>query len=68
MGPDAQPFGHTGPEHLEERVGRLHQAQQRLDAVGLLQIDGDGLLAAVHGAGRRLRVVDGLGGLDPVDP
>ncbi len=41
---------------------------ERLDAVGLLQVDGDGLLAAVHGAGRRLRVVDRPGGVDPVDP
>ena len=68
VGPDAEPLGDAGPEHLEEGVGLLHQPQQRLDAVGLLQIDGDGLLAAVHGAGRRLRVVDGPGGVDPVDP
>ena len=68
VGPDAQPFRHAGPEHLEEGVGLLQQPQQCLDAVGLLQVDGDGLLAAIHGAGRRLRVVDGPGGVDPVDP
>jgi len=41
VGPDPQTLHHTGTEALDQRVGGLHQLQQRLHALGVFQIDGD---------------------------
>ena len=41
VGPEPEPLGHARAEPLDERVGLLDQAQHGLDAVGVLQVDGD---------------------------
>ena len=39
VGPDPEALHHTRAEALDERVGRFDQRQQRLDTVGMLQVD-----------------------------
>ena len=41
VGTNAQTLHDTGPEPLDQCVGRLDQSQQRLHAFGVLQVDGD---------------------------
>ena len=48
VGAEAEPLGHAGPEALDQRVGLLDEAQHRLDAVGVLQVDADRAPAAVQ--------------------
>ena len=45
VGPDAEPLGDAGPEHLEHHVGRVGEAQERVDAVGMLEVEADRRLA-----------------------
>ena len=51
VGADAQPFHHAGPEALDQRVGTLDEIEQRADAVGVLEVDGDVAPAAQHEVG-----------------
>lgn len=52
-GPDAEPFRHPGPEHLDHHVGVAGQLLERGHALGGLQIQSDRVLAAVHDVGAR---------------
>ena len=67
VGTEPEPFGHAGPEALDERVGLLDHPQHRLHPVGVLQVDGDGAPPApvedepARPARRRRQ----LGALDP---
>jgi hypothetical protein len=54
---DAEPLHHAGPEALDERVGLLDQFQQRLDAIGVLQIDADRASSPSQQVATRGRVV-----------
>ena len=51
--PDAEPFGHAGPEPLDQRVGALGQPQHDLGRAGLAQVEGDGPATAPERAGRQ---------------
>ena len=42
VGPEAQTFGDAGSKPLEQRVGGLHQLEHQFDALGLLEVHGDG--------------------------
>jgi len=63
---DAEPLGDAGPEPLEERVGRLDKAEQRLDALRALQVDADRAPVPVQDR-HSARVKAVLNRLDPVD-
>ena len=39
---EPEPLGHAGPIALDEDVGALDEAHHDVDAVGLLEVDGDG--------------------------
>ena len=52
VGPDAEALHHARPEPLDQRVGALDEVEQRGDAVGVLEVDGDVAPAA---AARRRR-------------
>ena len=53
VGPEPESLGDAGPVPLDERVGPLHQPQHGLDAVGVLEVDGD--VAATAPRRRRTR-------------
>ena len=40
VGADAESLGDAGSEHLEHRVGLLDDAEERVGAVGVLEVDG----------------------------
>ncbi|GAA2831829.1 hypothetical protein GCM10020220_020930 [Nonomuraea rubra] len=64
VGPDAEPFGHPRPEHLDHDVGVPDELLERGHPLGRLQIQPDRVLAAIHDIGARA-----VGNrLDPVDP
>ena len=44
---DPQPLRHAGAEILHQHVGALDQGEQRFEAGGVLEVDGDGTLVAV---------------------
>ena len=44
---ESEALGDAGPESLDEGVGALDETEYRLDAVGVLEIDGDARPAAV---------------------
>src|SRR6202011_5600328 len=69
VGSDPETFGDTGPEAFDERVGLLHETHQRLDTVGILEIDADRAPAAVDDVLVLTREIagDGLRALDPHD-
>ncbi len=48
LGAEPEPLGDAGPERLEQDVRLLGQPQHQLDALGRLQVDGDGAAAAVE--------------------
>ena len=53
---DAEPFGNTSPEPLEQRVGPLRQAQHDLDAFRHLEVDGNRAASSLdHRPGQRRR-------------
>ena len=48
VGPDAQVADHAGTQVLDQDVGVGNQPLQLCDIVGILDVEGDGLLVAVH--------------------
>ena len=67
VGTEAEALGHAGPEALDEGVGRLDQAEQGLDAVGVLEVDADRAPAPVQHVGRRVGRIAAHDRLGPVD-
>ena len=70
IGPEAEALDHAGPEALDETVGRLHQRQERLEPVGVLEVDADRAPAPVEdllGRGRRVTAEHRLGAVDAQD-
>ena len=68
VGADAEALHHARAEALDQRVGLLDEVEQRRDAVGVLEVDGDAAPAAQRA--RRWRGVVGrraAHGLGPVD-
>ena len=57
FGADAQPFTNTGAKALDQPISRLDQAKQRVDAIGVLEIDAHRAAASVqHISWRRVGV------------
>ena len=47
IGPDPQPLGNAGPHPLDEGIRVPGKAQHGIDGFGLLEVEDDGLLAAL---------------------
>ena len=62
--PDAQPFGHAGPEPLDQHVGLGREAQHDLDPVGVLEVDRDRAATPVQ----HVEAVEARPTSGPVDP
>lgn len=69
LGADAEAVGDTGAEALDQDVGVFGEREGLLDALGALEVEGDGTTAAGERVLRRARAV-GAGGRAgrPVDP
>jgi hypothetical protein len=48
VGAEAQALHHAGPEALEQHVRPSHQRPYDVEVGGVLQVEGDGALAAVE--------------------
>ena len=57
VGSDAEALGDAGPEHVDHRVGVLREAHEDRGALGRLEVEADGALAAVHLVARGATVV-----------
>ncbi len=68
VGPEPEPLHHARTEPLDEAVGLLGQGQDRLDPVGVLEVDADGAPASVVDVGGRGGRVAAGDVLRPVDP
>src|SRR5260221_709618 len=68
LGPEAEPFHHTGTEALDEGIRGGDEAQHQRHALRVLEVDGDGMAAAVHDAEARVAGQAEAARLLSVDP
>ncbi len=65
---DSETFHHAGAEPFDQRIGRLDEGEQRLDAVGVLEVDRDVLAPAQQHVEVRRVGQRSAYGARPLDP